>query len=121
MATSWSATAGNAALTAVMAAYPWIQLHIGAPGSAGTANPAVNTTREQAVWTVPAGGTAGNSNSIVWTNVTAAEDYTFFTAWSAITAGTFGFSGTVTAPAVIVGDNFTIVPAQLVVALTLAS
>lgn len=121
MATSWGPTAGNAALTAVLAAYPWIQLHIGTPGPVGTANPAVNTTRQQAVWTAPAGGTAGNVGIVTWASVPAAEDYTFFTAWSAATAGTFGFSGTVTASAVGVGDNFSIQVAQLVVALTLAS
>lgn len=121
MATSWSATAGNAALDTLLAAYPWIKLHVGDPGSAGTSNAATETTRKQASWTSASGGAASNSGALSWTNVAASEDYTHFTAWTASTAGTFGFSGTVTANAVTAGDTFTIPTGDLDVALTLAS
>ena len=63
MAESWSSTSGNAALDTLLAAYPWIKLHTGAPGSAGTSNAATNTTRKQATWTSAASGAASNSNS----------------------------------------------------------
>lgn len=121
MATSWGPTAGNAALDALLAAYPWIKLHVGAPGASGTSNPATETTRKQATWTSAAAGAAANSNLLQWTNVAASEDYTHFTAWTASTAGTFGFSGTVTANAVTIGDTFEIAIGDLDVTLTLAS
>lgn len=121
MATSWGPTAGDAALDTLLATYSWIKLHIGAPGAAGTSNPAVETTRKQATWTVAAAGAASNSNLLQWTNVAASEDYTFFTVWTASTAGTFGFSGTITANAVSIGQTFEIAIGDLDVVLTLAS
>jgi hypothetical protein len=113
MATSWGPTAGNAALDTLLATYSWIKLHIGSPGAAGTSNPAVETTRQQATWTAAASGAAANSN--------LSEDYTHFTAWTASTAGVFGFSGIVTANSVTAGDTFQIAIGDLDVTLTLAS
>ncbi len=121
MATSWSTTAGNAALTTLLGTYTWVQLHIGNPGAAGTSNPAAETTRHQVTWSAVSGGAASNSADIVWTGVAATEDYTFITVWSASTAGTFGMSGTVTANAVSAGDTFTISAGGVTVSLTLAS
>jgi hypothetical protein len=121
MATSWSATAGDAALDTLLATYPWIKLHIGSPGAAGTSNPAVETTRKQATWAAAAAGAASNSNLLQWTAVAASEDYTHFTAWTLAAAGVFGFSGLVTANAVTAGDTFQIAIGDLDVTLTLAS
>ncbi len=121
MATSWSSTAGNAALDTLLATYSWVKLHVGNPGSAGTSNPATETTRHQATWTASSGGAASNSADITWTSVAASETYTFFTAWTASTAGVFGFSGTVTASAVTTGDTFIIRLGDLDVSLVLAS
>lgn len=121
MATSWSATAGNSALDTLLAAYPWIKLHTGDPGAAGTSNAATETTRKQASWGSASSGAASNSGDLDWTNVAGTEDYTHFSAWTASTAGTFGFSGTITANAVTAGDNFTIPAGDLDVSLTLAS
>lgn len=88
----------------------WVQLHVGAPGSAGTANIATETTRMDAsacFGTAPSGGSITNDATIgPWTSVTGSETYTHFTTWSASSGGTFGFSGTVTAAAVTVGDDF---------------
>jgi hypothetical protein len=111
----------NTALDAVLAAHTWIKLHIGAPGAAGTSNPATETTRKQASWTAASGGAASNSGALTWTSVAASEDYTHFTAWSASSGGNFGLSGTVTANAVTAGDTFTIATGDLDVSLTLAS
>ena len=87
----------------------WIKLHVGDPGSAGTSNPASNTTRKQATFgTGAAGGAISNTAAVDWTSVPAAEDYTHFSAWDAETVGAFTFSGTITANAVGVGDNFSI-------------
>ena len=121
MATSWGPTAANAALDTLLAAYPWIKLHVGAPGAAGTTNPATETTRQQATWSAAAAGAAANSNLLQWTNVAATEDYTHFTAWTASTAGTFGFSGIITSNPVTIGDTFQIAIGDLDVTLTLAS
>lgn len=121
MAEGWSATAGNAALTTLVATYPWIKLHIGAPGSAGTANPAVETDRVQATWGTASAGAVSNTAAVTFAAVAAAEDFSHFSAWTASTAGTFGFSGTITANAMMVGDDFTIPVGDLDVSLTLAT
>ena len=49
------------------------------------------------------------------------ETYTKFTRWTASTAGTFGFSGTITANAVTAGDTFTIASGSMSTSVTLAS
>ena len=121
MAEGLGAAGANTALDALLAAYPWVKLHVGAPGAAGTANPAVHTERKQATWTAAAAGAASNSAQLQWTDVDGAEDFTHFTCWSASTAGNFGFSGTVTANAVLVGDTFTINTGDQDVSFPLAS
>lgn len=121
MAESWGPTAGNAALTTLLSTYPWIKLHTGAPGANGTTNPATETTRQQVSVAAAAGGSIASNAALTWTNVAASEDYTHFTAWTANAAGTFGFSGTITANAVTAGDTFTINSGSFVVSLTLAS
>lgn len=121
MAVGWSSTAGNAALTTLVATYTWVQLHVGDPGAAGTSNVAVETDRVQVTWGAVSGGAVSNSAQLQWLTVAGTEDYTHFTVWTASSAGTFGFSGTVTANAVTVGDTFTIPVGDLDVTVTLAS
>lgn len=121
MATSWSSTAGNAALDTLLATYSWVKLHVGSPGANGTSNPATETTRKQATWAAAAAGASSNTNLLSWTNVAGSEDYTHFTVWTASTAGVFGFSGTVTANPVTAGDTFQIAIGDLDVTLVLAS
>ncbi len=121
MALGWSATAGNAALTSLTGTYTWIKLHTGDPGANGTANAATETTRKQATWGTAASGAITTTAALTWSGVAGSEDYTHFTVWSASTAGTFGFSGTITAAAVTAGDNFTIAIGDLDLSLTLAS
>lgn len=120
-ATSWSPAAGNTALDALLATYSWVKLHVGAPGVNGTNNPAIEATRHQATWAAATGGTSANTNQLQWTNVAGSEDYTYFTVWTASTAGVFGFSGIVTANPVTVGDTFQIAIGDLDVILTVAS
>lgn len=115
-------TAGaNTALDALVAAYPWIKLHTAAPGSAGTANAATETTRKQATWNAASGGSVTNSNALTWTSISGSQDATHFSAWTASSAGTFGFSGTITANAYTAGDTYTVAAAALTTSLTLAS
>lgn len=121
MAEGMSSAAADLALAPVLAAYTWIKLHTGAPGSAGTANAATETTRKQATWAAPSGGASSNTGALSWTSVAGTEDYTHFSAWSASTAGTFGLSGTITANAVTTGDSFTLPIGDLDLAFPLAS
>jgi hypothetical protein len=110
------------ALDALLAAYPWIKLHIGAPGAAGTSNPATETTRQQASWnSTGSDGIAETSADLDWTTVAGSEDYTHCTGWSAVSGGTVGWSGTITANAVTGGDDFSIAAGDLIVSVTLAS
>lgn len=111
----------NSLLTTASAASTWIQLHTGFPGAAGTANVATNNTRKQATWGSVAGGSVSTTADLAWTSVAGAETYTHFSAWSASTAGTCGFTGSVTASAVAVGDNFTILAGNLTAAFTVAA
>lgn len=122
MAEGWGATAGNAALTTLTTTYPWLKLHTAAPGSAGTTAAATETTRKQVTWGTASAGAIDNiTTALTWTNVAGSEDYTHCTFWTASTAGTFGFSGTVTANPVTAGDTFTIAIGDVDVTLTLAS
>lgn len=121
MATGLSAAAANTALDAMLANYTWIKLHVGDPGAAGTSNPATETTRKQATWRSSASGASSQSNALTWTGIAGSEDATHYTAWTASTAGSFGFSGTITANAYTAGDTFTIAIDDLDVSLTLAS
>lgn len=121
MAEGLGSAGANTALDALLAAHTWVKLHTGAPGAAGTTNPATETDRVQATWSAAAGGAASNSALLAWTAVAGTEDYTHFTAWSASVGGNFGFSGTITANPVVVGDTFTLPAGDLDVSFPLAS
>lgn len=121
MAEGLGSAGANTALDALLAAYPWVKLHVGAPGAAGTANPATETTRKQATWAASSGGASSNSNQLQWTSVAGTEDFTHFTLWTASTAGTFGLSGVITANAMVIGDTFTLAIGDLDVVFPLAS
>lgn len=129
MAEGLSSTQANAYLNSLCraAAYTaptavWIKLHVGAPGAAGTSNPATETTRKQGTFgTIAAGGSIANTAASQWTSVAGTEDYTHFTAWDASTSGNFLFSGLVTANAVVAGDTFTAPIGSLTVSLPIAS
>lgn len=116
MATGLAPATANAILDALCRSVAWtepdevwVKLHVGDPGAAGTSNPATETTRKQATFgTAASGGAISNTAALTWTSVAGTEDFTHFSAWTASTAGTFLFSGTVTANAVTAGDDFTV-------------
>lgn len=122
MAVGLSVTAAGQLLTTLKTNYTWAKLHIGDPGAAGTATPAVETTRKQVTWpgTVTT-QTMSNENLLEWTAVAASEDYTHVSFWTASTAGTFGMSGTITANPVTVGDTFQLPINDIDVSLPVAS
>ncbi len=121
MAEGWGPTAANAALDTVCAAYQWVKLHTAAPGAAGTSAPATETTRKQVTEAAASGGSKASSADLVWTSVAGSETFTKLSRWTASTAGTFGFSGTVTANPVVAGDTFTIPSGSMTTSLVLAS
>jgi hypothetical protein len=100
---------------------PYVKLHVGDPGAAGTANPAVETTRKAISFGVSTTGALASDADISWTNIAGSEDATHFTVWDSLTVGNFLFSGTITANPYTAGDTYTISSGNLTVSLTLAS
>ena len=99
---------GNA--TAYSIATPYIQLHTADPGAAGTTAVAGNATRKLVSFGTSASGLMSNDTAISWTTgeVDTSEDYTHWSLFDASSAGNFIMSGTMTANAVIIGDEFII-------------
>lgn len=127
MAESISSAAATSVLDAICnatsysVATPYIQLHTGAPGSAGTANVATESTRKSVSFAAAASGAVSNDVAISWTSVAGTEDFTHWSMWTASSGGTFVWSGTMTANPVTAGDTFTIAVGDLDLALTIAS
>ena len=123
MADGWGPAAANSALDTFIATYPWVQLHIGAPGAAGTSNPAVETTRQSlaAAMAAASGGTKLSNVLVSWMNVAGSEQYTHVSAWTLAAGGVFGGSGAAVANPVVAGDNFSVPVTQVIAALPLAS
>lgn len=121
MSVGFSVAAANTHLDSQGTTYPWIKLHVGDPGAAGTASPAAETTRKQATWAASTGAATTTTADLVWTGVAGSEDYTHFSMWTASTGGTFGGSGTITANAVTAGDTFTIPAGDLDLSLPVAT
>lgn len=96
----------------------FVKLHIGDPGAAGTANPATETTRQAVTFGVASGGAIANDADVTWTAVAGSEDFTHYSLWSDVSAGSFLFSGTVTADAVTAGNDFTIASGDLDITIT---
>jgi hypothetical protein len=99
----------------------YVQLHTADPGSAGTSSVATETTRKQASFAAASNGTVTTDADLEWTGVSGSEDYSHFSVWTASTAGTFLFSGTITANAVTAGDTFTIPAGELDASFNVAS
>jgi uncharacterized membrane protein YgdD (TMEM256/DUF423 family) len=111
------AVAGRTTYTAETAVY--VKLHIGDPGAAGTANAATETTRKAVTFgSAASGGAISNTAALTWTSISGSQDATHFSAWTDVSAGTFLFSGTVTANSYTAGDTFEIAIGDLDVTLT---
>jgi hypothetical protein len=88
-------------------ATPFVKLHTGDPGSAGTANAAAGSTTRVAVTQSAASGgsiTISGTNP-VWTNGGTSETLTHVSIWSASTSGTFMYSVALTASQAWVSTN----------------
>jgi hypothetical protein len=119
LANSFLDSLGNATAFSVSDVY--VKLHIADPGSAGTANPATETTRKAATFGAATAGGLSSDAAITWTNIAGSEDATYFTVWDSLTAGNFLFSGTITGNPYTAGDTYTIASGALTVSLTVAS
>jgi hypothetical protein len=108
VATGVVASEANEDLNALASEFPWIKLHVGDPGAAGTANAAVETDRQQASFASASGGVIATNAELRWDDVAGSEDYTHWSGWSAVSAGSVGWSGTITADEVSTGNNFVI-------------
>lgn len=126
MAAGLAASQANAILDALLrsVAYSdpaevWLQLHTGDPGASGASNAATETTRKQATFDAAAAGASTNSGAITWSNVAATETYSYYSAFSASSGGTFLFSDAFnSARAVTAGDSFQINAGELDVNIT---
>lgn len=98
-----------------------IQLHIGDPGAAGTANPAAETDRVAVSFAVAALGVMTSDTDTTWLAVAGTETYTHYSAWDAATVGNFLWSGTLTASPVTALDDFTIPAGDIDLAINLAA
>ncbi|MGW1532329.1 phage tail fiber protein [Streptomyces aureus] len=121
MAEGFSTAAANAVLDTQGSTYPWIKLHVGAPGAAGTANAATETTRKQVTWASASAASKSSNADLVWTSVAGSEDFTHYSQWTASSGGTFGGSGVITANAVATADTFTIPSGSFTLTLPVAS
>lgn len=124
MAVGLSTTAANNQLDELMNAvdgYRFVQLHTDDPGAAGTANVATENTRMEATFAAATGGSKSTSADLEWLDVPAAEDFSHFSMWDALTTGNFGFSGIITANEVGIGDDFMINTGDLTASFDLAA
>jgi hypothetical protein len=96
----------------------WCKLHVSDPGASATLGAAVETTRKQVTLGTVTGGVVSNTNALTWTSIAGSEDPTHFSLWSASTAGTFYFSGTITSAAYVAGNTFEIAAGGLTITLT---
>ncbi len=89
-------------------ATPFIKLHIGDPGAAGTSNPSAVTTRNAITWNAASAGSMTLATLGTWA-MTTSETLSHVSIWDASTAGNFldamALTGTV---AVINGSTFSL-------------
>lgn len=110
----------NALLDTLGNGFTWVELHIGDPGAAGTANPSSVVTRIQITWNAAAAAAKTSSNTPSWGNWagTSPETITHLAFWSLVTAGVFGFSILMPAPVTVQTGFPTTLPAPVTLTLT---
>ena len=121
MPTGIAPAGANTALDAIRTDTPFIQLHIGDPGAAGTANLATETTRKAVTFGAAAGGVMSNTAQVQWTGIAGSQDATHFSIHNAASAGTFKFSGTITANPYTAGDTYTAAIGAITLTIAVAS
>ena len=90
-------------------ASPYLKLHLGDPGEAGTSNAAVEATRKAISFSAASAGAMSSSATVEWTNVSTTETYSHWSLWDASTAGNCLWTGALASPAAVTaGDTFQI-------------
>lgn len=119
MATGLSTANIDTALDTVVATATnyYVQFHVGDPGASGVSNPAGETARAAVQFAAASGGSKANSSAATLSAVSTTETWTFFSAWSASTGGTFEFSGTVSSGGVTAGDDISVDVGNLTVSI----
>lgn len=85
----------------------WVQLHIGDPGPTGTANVAIESTRQPITFGPAVAGIASNLTDIDWLLVAATETYTHISVWDSETGGDAWYKGSLTTSIpVTIGADF---------------
>jgi hypothetical protein len=102
LANKWLDMLRAVAFTAPPATF--LQVHIGDPGPAGTANQSVVTTRSAATFSAASAGALALSNSPAF-SMTATETISYISVWDASTAGNFLWSAQMTAPKSVVNTD----------------
>lgn len=90
---------------------PFVKLHTGDPGSAGTSNAAAGDTTRKAVTqsAASAGAIAISGTNPVWTNGGTSETLSHVSVWDASTAGNFLYSiALASSQAWVSGNTFTL-------------
>jgi hypothetical protein len=85
---------------------PWVQLHTGDPGAAGTTAVSVGSaTRNAATWNAPAAGSMTISSLAAWTDAATSETISHISIWTASSAGTFLLSAALSVSQAWVATN----------------
>lgn len=88
---------------------PYVKLHTGDPGEAGTSNAAAETTRKQASFNAASGGSCALASSISWTSYPAAETVSHISLWDNVSAGNCLWKGALSSSVTMaIGDTLTI-------------
>ena len=90
--------------TAFSAITPFVKLHIGDPGAAGTANPSAVTTRNSITFAAPSGGSMALSSLGTYA-MTTTETISHISIWDASTAGNFIESWALTAGVPVINGS----------------
>lgn len=87
----------------------YVKLHVGDPGSAGTANAGAVTTRPQATYSAASAGAIALTGTLPTWAMTTTETISHVSMWDASTSGNFLWSAVLSASkAVVNGDNLTL-------------
>lgn len=87
----------------------YMQLHLGNPGTAGTANLSAVGVRKVFSRTTATLGVVTNSTQIQWLDVPASETITHVSIWGSLTGGICWFVDDIANQGIFTGDSVTIV------------
>jgi hypothetical protein len=107
LANNWLNMLRGTAFTAPSGTY--VRLHVGDPGSAGTANGSAVTTRSQLTLAAASGGAVALTGTQPSWSMTTSETVSYISVWDSSTAGNFLWSAQLAvAKTVANGDTLTL-------------